>query len=289
MRALSRRDLRGPSDQVKLLIDSYNDRRSGFEFAVNPDGVKRDFSMSNDGNEDSRWNGIWDVATDVDSLGWTAEFRIPLSQLRYPARRRAHVRLRRLARHRAYRERTAGRSTPAANRTLVAARPPRGAVGAQHGPPDRGHSIRRREERAAPHAHRRLRPRAGADRGGDLKVGITPNVTLDATINPDFGQVESDPSVVNLTAFETFLVRAPAVLRRRTGLYRFELNCYIVVDCSTNEGLFYSRRIGRFPSLRDLYGDETTPTSTTIAAATKLTGRTKGGLAIGVLMSSRVK
>ncbi|MDQ3996871.1 MAG: carbohydrate binding family 9 domain-containing protein, partial [Gemmatimonadota bacterium] len=60
MRALSRRDVRGPSDQIKLLIDSYNDRRSGFEFAVNPDGVKRDYSMSYDGNEDESWNGVWD-------------------------------------------------------------------------------------------------------------------------------------------------------------------------------------------------------------------------------------
>src|SRR5688572_23989944 len=83
MHALSRRDVRGPSDQIKLLIDSYDDKRSGFEFAVNPDGVKRDFSMSNDGNEDASWNGVWDVATLVDSAGWTAEFRIPLSQLRY--------------------------------------------------------------------------------------------------------------------------------------------------------------------------------------------------------------
>src|SRR4051812_11536253 len=86
MHALSRRDVRGPSDQIKLLIDSYNDKRSGFEFAVNPDGVKRDYSMSEDGNEDGSWNGIWDVATQVDSLGWTAEFRIPMSQLRYAKR-----------------------------------------------------------------------------------------------------------------------------------------------------------------------------------------------------------
>src|SRR5262249_34532333 len=62
MRALTRRDVRGPSDQIKLIIDSYDDKRSGFEFAVNPDGVKRDFSMSNDSNEDDSWNGIWDVA-----------------------------------------------------------------------------------------------------------------------------------------------------------------------------------------------------------------------------------
>src|SRR5687768_2726257 len=83
MRALSRRDVRGPSDQIKLLIDSYDDKRTGYEFAVNPDGVKRDYTISNDGNEDDSWNGIWEAATRVDSLGWTAEFRIPLSQMRY--------------------------------------------------------------------------------------------------------------------------------------------------------------------------------------------------------------
>ena len=83
MRALTRRDVRGPSDQIKIMIDSYNDGRTGYEFAVNPDGVKRDYAMFDDGSEDDSWNGVWDVATVVDSLGWTAEFRIPLSQLRY--------------------------------------------------------------------------------------------------------------------------------------------------------------------------------------------------------------
>src|SRR5213596_2643240 len=83
MHALSRRDVRGPSDQIKLLIDSYYDKRSGYELAVNPDGVKRDYAMTNDGNEDDSWNGIWDVATSIDQQGWTAEFRVPLSQLRY--------------------------------------------------------------------------------------------------------------------------------------------------------------------------------------------------------------
>ncbi|HEV8215483.1 MAG TPA: carbohydrate binding family 9 domain-containing protein, partial [Gemmatimonadaceae bacterium] len=68
LHALTRRDVRGPSDQIKILVDSYDDRRSGYEFAVNPDGVKRDFSMSNDTQEDGSWNGIWDVATRVDSL-----------------------------------------------------------------------------------------------------------------------------------------------------------------------------------------------------------------------------
>jgi hypothetical protein len=83
MTALTRRDVRGPSDQLNVMIDSYHDRRSGFEFAVNPVGVKRDYAMYNDDTEDDTWDGVWDVGTRIDSLGWTAEFRIPFSQLRY--------------------------------------------------------------------------------------------------------------------------------------------------------------------------------------------------------------
>ncbi len=81
---LARRDNRTPSDQLKVVIDSYHDRRSGYEFAVNPAGVKRDYAIYNDGDEDEAWDGVWEVAARVDSLGWTAEYRIPLSQLRYP-------------------------------------------------------------------------------------------------------------------------------------------------------------------------------------------------------------
>jgi hypothetical protein len=284
MRALSRRDVRGPSDQVKLLIDSYNDRRSGFEFAVNPDGVKRDYSMSNDGNEDESWNGVWDVATRIDSLGWTAEFRIPLSQLRYTGGTSTFGFgiWRDIER---YRERS---SWPLYH-------PQRTGLSSQLGRLDGLASLTTaRRLELTPYVVTRNVQRssdAGYDReqeltgGGDIKLGITPNITLDATVNPDFGQVESDPSVVNLTAFETFLYERRPFFVEGTGLYRFELNCYIVVDCSTNEGLFYSRRIGRAPdpTLVNDYGDETTPGATAIAAATKLTGRTRRGLAFGVL------
>jgi hypothetical protein len=283
MHALSRRDVRGPSDQVKVMIDSYNDRRSGFELAVNPDGVKRDYSMSNDGNEDESWNGVWDVATLVDSLGWTAEFRIPLSQLRYTAGTTAFGFgvWRDIER---YRERS---SWPLYH-------PQRTGLSSQLGRLEGMSelSTARRVE-LTPYVVTKSLQRETSDArydrivdvtgGGDIKIGITPNVTLDATINPDFGQVESDPSVVNLTAFETFLYERRPFFVEGTGLYRFALNCYIVVDCNTNEGLFYSRRIGRSPQLRDDYGDERTPTATAIVAATKLTGRTGGGLAFGVL------
>jgi len=83
-RLLARRDTRICCDQIKIVIDSYHDRRTGFEFAVNPGGVKRDYAMyGDDQQEDDAWDGVWEVATQIDSLGWTAEFRVPLSQLRY--------------------------------------------------------------------------------------------------------------------------------------------------------------------------------------------------------------
>jgi hypothetical protein len=284
MHALSRRDVRGPSDQIKILIDSYNDKRSGFTFAVNPDGVKRDYSMSNDGNEDDSWNGIWEVATQLDSHGWTAEYRIPLTQLRASKAQANTFGFGIWRDIERYRERV---SWPLWS-------PKRTGLSSQLGSLTglAGISTERRIE-ATPYAVtknvQRTLPSAQYKRdqeialGGDIKVGITPNVTLDATVNPDFGQVEADPSVVNLTAFETFFSERRPFFVEGTGLYQFELNCYIVVDCSTNEGLFYSRRIGRSPALRDLYGNEGTPNSTAIAAATKLTGRTPGGLSFGVL------
>jgi hypothetical protein len=284
MRALSRRDQRGPSDQIKLLIDSYNDKRSGYEFAVNPDGVKRDYSMANDGDEDDSWDGVWDVATRVDSLGWTAEFRIPLSQMRYaPAEQHAFGfgiwrDIERLT------ERSAWPLYSPKKSGLVS------QLGTLSGMT--GLTNDRRME-AAPYVVTKDRQRSltngqfGRDQevtvGGDLKVGITPNITLDATVNPDFGQVEADPAVVNLTAFETFFPERRPFFVEGNGFYQYALNCYIVVDCNTNEGLFYSRRIGRSPSLRGLYGNSATATATPIATAAKLTGRTGSGLAFGLL------
>ena len=287
MHALSRRDIRGPSDQIKIIVDSYGDKRSGYEFAVNPDGVKRDYSISNDSQEDDSWNGIWDVATSVDSLGWTAEFRIPLSQLRY-----AH-----LERHTfgfgVWRdvERLAERdSWPLYS-------PERNGLASQLGKLDgisaistarrlevTPYAVTKNVERDLPNS--RFGRGQDFSAGADLKLGITPNVTFDATVNPDFGQVEADPAVLNLSAFETFYAERRPFFVEGTGLYQFQLNCYIVVDCNTNEGLFYSRRIGRSPALRDLYGDASTPTATPIAAAGKLTGRTGNGLSFGVLDAS---
>ena len=261
MRALSRRDVRGPSDQIKIVVDSYNDRRTGFEFAVNPDGVKRDYAIYNDSEEDESWNGVWDVATTVDSLGWTAEFRIPLSQLRYadaPSHTFGFGVWRDIER---YRERVAWPEY-IPTRPGLASQLGRleGITGIRSGRPLEvtPYLVTKNVTRAM--ADGTFERRQQFDAGADLKLGITPNITLDATINPDFGQIEADPAVLNLTAFETFVAERRPFFVEGTGLYRFELNCYIVVDCSTNEGLFYSRRIGRAPTLLGVYGDASTQT-----------------------------
>ncbi|MBC7898375.1 MAG: hypothetical protein H7066_23340, partial [Cytophagaceae bacterium] len=240
-------------------------------------------------NEDEAWDGVWDVATRIDSVGWTAEFRIPFSQLRY-ANKQVHVFgfgvWRDIER---YKERTSWPLYRPAQSGISS------QLGTLHGIRDitpfrrleitpytvaKNSSIARTGATAGSPAWGRTQKMSA---GADLKYGVTPNLTLDATVNPDFGQVEADPAVVNLSAFEVFFNERRPFFLEGTALYSFALNCYIVVDCGTNEGLFYSRRIGRSPALRDLYGNSTTPTSTSIAAATKLTGRTNSGLSFGLL------
>jgi hypothetical protein len=286
MTALTRRDVRGPSDQLKIMIDSYNDRLSGFEFAVNPVGVKRDYAMYNDQDEDETWDGIWDVGTRIDSAGWTAEFRIPFSQLRYANSERHTFGFGVWRDIERYKERT---SWPLYHATQSGISSQLGLV---EGIDDIA-SFHRLE--VVPYVVAKSLsvpltspPTAtGWDRsqrltgGADIKYGITPNVTLDATVNPDFGQVEADPSVVNLTAFETFFQERRPFFIEGTGLYNYGLNCSIV-NC-WGEGLFYSRRIGRSPQLRGDYGDAASPNVTPILGAAKLTGRVRGGLNFGVL------
>ena len=225
MRALTRRDDLGPADRIGVLIDSYLDRRSGFAFFVNPDGVKRDYAVFNDSDQDGSWNGVWDVATRVDSLGWTAEFRIPLSQLRYAEaeRHRFGFGVRRGIQR--YPETT---SWPAYSRTTAGLM---SQLGTLEGLEGLG-SANRIE--AIPYVVTKNVTRATAgggyehpqqvSAGADLKVGLTPNITLDATVNPDFGQVEADPAQVNLSAFETFFGERRPFFAEGTGLYRFQLN-----------------------------------------------------------------
>ena len=277
---LARRDVRTASDQIKLVIDSYHDRRSGYEFATNPAGVKRDYLISNDGNEDDSWDGIWDVATRIDAQGWTAEFRIPLSQLRF-TQASQHTfgfgiwrDIQRLGERDSwplYRRTKAGLASQLADLSGIDGVP----------------AARRLE--ATPYTVTKSlshpEPAGGFGRqqqvslGGDVKYGLTSNLTLDATINPDFGQVEADPSVLNLTAFEQFYQERRPFFMEGQGIFRYDLNCNDG-QCS---GLFYSRRIGRSPQLSGQYYDNSNTQFTSIAGAAKLTGRLANGLSIGVM------
>jgi len=280
---LARRDYFTPSDMVWLFLDSYHDRRTGFEFGVNPSGVKLDAQIFNDGNEDFAWDAVWDVATRIDSTGWTAEFRIPLSQLPYGRQRSNTFGLtvdRDLYR---YAQRV---SWPIIRQSQA------GFV-SQFGEID-GLEVLEAPRRleAAPYLVTKNVSEfnsTGIGRtqdvtvGGDLKYLVASNLKLDATINPDFGQVEADPGVLNLTAFETFFQERRPFFVQGAGQFQWNVNCTAVNDCSTGQGLVYSRRIGRAPELAGTYSDSTSAAFTTILGAAKLTGRLPGGLTIGAL------
>jgi Domain of unknown function (DUF5916)/Carbohydrate family 9 binding domain-like len=280
---LARRDYFTPSDMIWLFLDSYHDRRTGYEFGVNPSGVKLDAQVYNDGNEDFAWDAVWDVATRRDSLGWTAEFRIPLSQLRY-GREKSHTfgltidrDLYRYAQRVSwplFRQSKAGFVSQFGEITgLADLEAPRRLEAApylvtKNVSQFQAASIGRTQDLTL---------------GGDLKYRVASNLTLDATLNPDFGQVEADPAVLNLTAFETFFREQRPFFVQGAGIFRFDVNCTAVNDCGTGEGLVYSRRIGRAPQLAGTYNDTTSAAFTRIIGAGKLTGRTPGGLTIGAL------
>jgi hypothetical protein len=282
LKLLARRDVRPPSDQIKIIIDSYHDRRSGYEFAVNPAGVKRDYVVYNDNREDGSWDGVWDAATTVDSLGWTAEFRIPLSQLRYPRADRHTFGFGIWRDIERYKERV---SWPLYRNNTISFMSQMGEITGIEGLG----SPRRLE--LLPYAVTKnvtLPEGAGLSHpqrlsgGLDFKYGVSSNLTIDGTVNPDFGQVEADPAVLNLSAFETFFPERRPFFMEGAGLLSFPMNCYAVNDCG-RENLFYSRRIGRSPQLGSAYGDASSPTGTTILGAAKATGRTPGGLSLGIL------
>jgi Domain of unknown function (DUF5916)/Carbohydrate family 9 binding domain-like len=280
---LGRRDATGlVSDWVQVIFDSYHDRRTGFRFGVTPRGVKRDVFHFDDGNEDGTWDAVWTVETTIDSLGWTAEFRIPFSQLRFRTGAGEQTWGLNILRDIARKEERSWWSPMRPDQSGFTSR-----FGTLTGIRDLG-SPRRLE--LLPYTVARVTRdgqvsdddpfRSPTDPslsvGADLKYGLTSNLTLTATFNPDFGQVEADPSQVNLSAFETqFQERRPFFVEG-VDVFNFGLG---------GGSLFYSRRIGRRPQGSvgggALFVDH--PDATTILGAAKLTGRTSGGWTIGVL------
>ncbi|HEU0014064.1 MAG TPA: DUF5916 domain-containing protein [Longimicrobium sp.] len=290
---LGRRDLAGISSEwAHVMIDSYNDKRTAFRFSVNPRGVQKDAFHSNDTSEDLGWDAVWQSAARVDSAGWSVEYRIPLSQLRYSG---------------GAGERTWGLQVTReiARRNEVAdwspVRPDRNGFVSQFGELAGISGLRSaRRLEVLPYSVARLtrEPGDGEDPfwsrnqgfgsvGGDLKYGLTSDLTLTATINPDFGQVEADPSQVNLSAFETFFSERRPFFVEGSDIFSFDVGFPYFVR-STGFGSdrpFYSRRLGRAPQA-GAPGDADfadAPEATTILGAVKVSGKTAGGLSIGVL------
>jgi hypothetical protein len=291
-RQLARRD-GFPGDWIEVNIDSFHDLRTAFSFTLSLSGTRGDEFISNDGNNwDSSWDPVWTGAAEVASDGWTAEARIPLSQLRFSAAEeqvwgiQVTRRLYRLEERSQWQHIPKDTSGFVSNfgelrglRNLEPKRTiellPYGVVSTESFEAEEGNPFRTGRS-------------DDFDLGVDGKIGLTNNLTLDFTINPDFGQVEADPSQVNLTAFETFFSERRPFFVEGQNIFDLRLAPAITGGGFTRDQLFYSRRIGRqpghSPDLPDgAFADS--PENTTILGALKLSGKTASGLSIGLLDS----
>ncbi len=286
-RNMARRDASyaGRSDYFEVMIDPNRDGLTAYRFRVTAGGVQTDRYLYADDKEDAAWDAVYESPVTVDERGWIAEFRIPLSQIRYETadtaqtwgiqfgRRRATdnelTRFSFVSNLRPGRVSQFGRvsgivldRTPGRFQAL-----PYVVTQAHTGPSTPGDPFFDGSE-------------ADARVGVDLSYGLGSAFTLDATINPDFGQVEADPAVVNLTAFETFFREARPFFVQDARVFDFNLG-------SGQNSLFYSRRIGRAPHGGDSGGAtfEDVPSATSILGAAKVTGRTTGGLSLGGLVA----
>jgi hypothetical protein len=285
---LARRDASGIySDWLHVVIDSYHDRRNAFRFSVNPRGVQKDVLHSDDRNEDLNWDAVWQVATTVDSLGWTAEYRIPFSQLRFGGAGKGVGRVWGLQIQRDIARRNERDSWAPWKQTdpgyvsfsgdlagIIDIPTPRRleivpyvSTKLTRAPGDPANPFYRAND---------TKPSAGAD----LKYGLPGGLTLTATVNPDFGQVEVDPAVVNLSAYETFFPeKRPFFVE---GASIFNIGQIQGGPSYGSQQVFYSRRIGRSPQRfpNGVYVDA--PDATTILGAGKLTGKV-GAWTVGIL------
>ncbi|NNF27015.1 MAG: hypothetical protein HKN73_07345, partial [Gemmatimonadetes bacterium] len=269
----------------EVLLDPNLDQRTGYRFRTTAGNVQTDRYLFDDGGEDAAWDAVWESAVTVDDRGWIAEFRIPFSQMRYETsddpqtwgiqigrRRAADNELTRFSlesKLRPGRVSQFGRLTGLQLTRSPARLELRPFVlsSLQKGPAEAGDPFF-----------------DGTDQGGqaglDMRYGIGTSFTLDATINPDFGQVELDPAVINLTAFETFLDERRPFFVEDARVFDFSLS-------GERNSLFYTRRIGRPPSggAPDDVDFLDIPDATSILGAAKITGRTTGGLSVGGLVA----
>jgi hypothetical protein len=291
-RLLSRRD-RFPGDWVEVNIDSYADRRTGFSFTLSLSGTRGDEFISQDGNRwDPNWDPVWEGATSADGEGWTAEMRIPLSQLRFSGAAEQTWGLQVQRRIFRQEERSTWQVIPKSSTGWVSNFGElRGIRGLKPRPRREllPYAVARGERfEEEPGNPFRDGGAAGTSLGLDGKLGITSNLTADFTLNPDFGQVEADPSEVNLTAYETFFEEKRPFFIEGNDIFEVPLANVIPGSHFTRDRLFYSRRIGVAPPHSpDVGAGEFAfePANSSILGAMKLTGKTGGGLSVGVLES----
>jgi hypothetical protein len=274
---ITRRDREGSSEQIVISLDTYHDRRTAYTFAVTPAGVRIDYYHATDseGDHDSDWNPVWEAATDIDSLGWSAELRIPFNQLRFSRGdmqewgvnvvRRVPARNEQSYWALVRRTETGWSSRMGALTGIRDIRPARRVELLPYVAADSRIAAVTDPGNPFQHAYTNA-----ARVGGDVKIGLGPNLTLDVTLNPDFGQVEGDPAVVNLSAYEIFFdERRPFFLEGS--------------DLLNQRGLFYSRRIGAAPPGTASADYVQRLANSTILGAAKLTGRLSSGLAVAAL------
>ncbi|WP_108807928.1 DUF5916 domain-containing protein [Aquimarina spinulae] len=282
---LSRRD-GFAGDRITLILDTYHDKRTAFSFTITAAGVKGDEFVSRNGdNWDSSWNPIWYAASNIDNEGWTAEIKIPLSQVKFGKSKEQvwGLQVNRLFFRKD--ERSVWQRIPRDAPGFIS------EFGELHGlinieaqkqleiqpfavtqfdtyPEEKGNPFRDGQD-------------FKLNGGLDAKIGITNDLTLDLTVNPDFGQVEADPAAIALDGFQIFF-------REQRPFFVENKNIFDYRFANNQDNLFYSRRIGRSPQgsisgIDNEFIDK--PTNTTILGAAKFSGKTKDGWSIGVLES----
>jgi hypothetical protein len=280
---LSRRDAHATVDQFSVHLDPNLDGLTGYSFRVSAANVQGDTYFFSDDQMDGAWDAVWSSAVQIDDRGWTAEMRIPLSQIRYEAS--DDVQTWGINFHR-FRVANNERSYYSLLSKL------RKGIVSQMGRMDNVRVTRpSRRLEVRPYAVSSLHrgpsesgdpffdgTATGGRIGMDVSYGLGAAFTLDATINPDFGQVEADPAVINLSAFETFFPEQRPFFVEDARVFDFSLSGH-------QNQLFYSRRIGRAPQGGAPDGAQfpDVPDNATILGAAKLAGRTTSGLSIGAL------
>ena len=296
VKRLSRRD-GFEGDWVEFNIDSYHDQRTAFSFGISAAGVKGDEFISDNGNNwDSSWNPIWYAKTNIDSEGWTAEIKIPLSQLKFGNSNEQVWGLQSTRRLFREEERSLWQRVPQDSPGWVSEF---GELwGLKNLEPQKQleiqpYTVAKRETYEVEEGNPYRDGNDGKITGGlDAKIGITNDLTLDLTINPDFGQVEADPSAIALDGFQIFFREQRPFFVENKNIFDYRFSDSEAGNTFGSDNLFYSRRVGRspqgFPETSDNeFVDQ--PDNTPILGAAKFSGKTKDGWSIGVLESVTAK